>query len=101
MENWYEENLATLDFSNPIALLCPDGYVKKLEDFNNLVASIVNQSADELALIHHPSRIGNSLKKSKKSEKIAVLSDFGFLASVTRLKSLAELFHNRCVVKKI
>ena len=67
--NWEEEKISTLEVVYLLALLRPDDCMKNLEDLNDLVALMIALSTHELVLIHHPSRIGKSLKKKRNQKR--------------------------------
>ena len=98
-DRWEDENLAPMNLIEFLAPLDPDECMRNVSEFPDLVALTVDQSTDELVMMHHISKVGKSLKKSKKAEKVATLHGFGFLASILRFKVVANLFSKDSIMK--
>ena len=73
--------------------------MRNVSEFPDLAALTVDQSTDKLVMIHHVSKIGKSLKKSKKSEKVVALHGFSYPASFLWFKSASDLFSKENIVK--
>ena len=85
-----------------IKLLAPldlDECMRNVSEFPDLVALAVNQSTDELVMIHHISKVGKALKKSKKAEKVTAYYGFGSLVSILPFKAVADLFSKDSIAK--
>ena len=98
-DRWEDENLAPMDLIELLAPLDPDECMRNVSEFPDLVALTVDQSTDELVMIHHNTKVGKSLKKSKKAEKVVALHGFGSPASILRFKAVAALFSKDNIVK--
>ena len=46
-------------------------------------------------IMHHTSKIGKSLKKSRNAEKVVALSSMGSEAQLVRLRPANDLFHDK------
>ena len=91
-ESWDDENLASKELINLLQPTDPEDCMLNLSEFNNLAALTIDQSTDELVIMHHISKVGKSLKKSKKPEKIVALRGMGSIVHVVRFKSVKVLF---------
>ena len=90
--HWEDENLEVKDLIESLVPAEPEDCTTSLLEFDNLEALTTDQSTDELVAMHHVSKIGKSLKKSKKAEKVVALSRMGSTAHATRFKSTEALF---------
>ena len=77
-----------------------EDYILNLSEFDNLAVLIIDQSAEELVIVCLISKVGKSLKKSRKSEKTISLSGVGQVAHVSRLKSIEDIFSSAFITEK-
>ena len=72
--------------------MCPPtahthGHIANSMEFDILEALTIDQSTDELVIIHHISKRVKSLNKLRNFETLAALSGIGLVAHVIRFKS--------------
>ena len=100
-EEKFEDNVAALDTINLLDESKAEDCMRNLQDHKDLAALIVDNVSGELLLVHHISRIGQSLKKktSNNTEKVVALSGSGTSASPIRLEHFKEAFSQKCVIQ--
>jgi len=99
LDLWEDENFASMNVINLLALLALEECMRNLMEFPELAALTIDQSTDDLVMIHHISKVGKSLKKSKNSEKVVALHGLVSPAAILRFKSTADLFSKANIVE--
>ena len=99
-ESWDDENLASKELINLLEPPDPEDFMLNISEFNNLSALPIDQSADELVIVHHISKVGKSLKKSRKHDKIVAFSGMCSIAHIVRFKSVEVLFSSDFITTK-
>ena len=96
--DWEEENLAAKELINLLNAADPEDCMLNLVEFDNLAALTIDQSTDELEIMHHNSKVGKSLLKSKKPVKVVALCGMSSSAQIVRFKSVESLFNQKSCV---